>query len=398
MYYYLTSSLKRRLILELQDSFSRHPVYEKVVPWVQNKFAFDERPQFGIVVKGSSANKVQLSSENYLGTVSSKVMLAYVEQPAYLLEWAKEDAATLRANDDMMPIQSGVYILECLTAPTLPGEVGTFSVKPMITVTNETLLMVSSGVEHEAQLDQVPIQGTVRLWENGRYLLREGRDYTVNYSTGLVTFITKLMPNSVIGADYRYDLDSLGPFDWKWNTADYKTLPGVILAFGKRGRPGDKVAVVVYEDRVDTANAFGGKFEASFDLDVIATDPIQMEEIADFAVMSLWGQKRATLANEGIEITDVSMGGEAEDTYDETAETNYYMASLSVQMQADWEIHVPLPFTISRVSPTTAALEAQVNPDRTGPSTSSLQPLSQGLFFLTVPINVGRNNAFERIT
>jgi hypothetical protein len=36
MYYYLLSSLKRRLILELQDSFSRHPVYEKVVPFIQN--------------------------------------------------------------------------------------------------------------------------------------------------------------------------------------------------------------------------------------------------------------------------------------------------------------------------------------------------------------------------
>lgn len=385
------------MILELQDGFSKHPVYEKVVPFIQNKFAFDERPQFGIVVKGSSANKVQLSSENYVGTVTSKVMMAYVEQPAYLLEWAKEDSATLRDNGDVMPIQAGVYILECLSAPTDPGEYGTFSINPLITITDDPLLLVETGVESESMLQQPPVMGTLRLWENRRYLLAEGRDYTVDYRTGLVTFKYSLVRNSIITADYRYSVPVLGPFDWKWNTSDSKTLPGVILAFGKRGRVGDKVAVVVYDDRVDTANAFGGKFEASFDLDVIATDPIQMEEIADYAVMTLWGEKRAALSYEGLEIIDVSMGGESEDTYDETADLHYYMASLSVQIQADWEIHVPLPFTVSRVSPTNALLESQIGADRTGPAMSTIQPLTQGLFFLTVPINVGRNNAYERI-
>jgi len=385
------------LILELQDSFRKHPVYEKVVPWIQNKFAFDERPQFGIVVKGSSANKVQLSSENYMGTVTSKVMVAYVEQPSYLLEWAKEDSATLKANDDVMPIQAGVYILECLSAPTDPGESGTFSISPLVTITDDPLLLVETGVESEAMLQQPPVLGTLRLWENRRYLLSEGRDYVVDYRTGLVTFKYNLVRNTIITADYRYSVPTLGPFEWYWNSADSKTLPGVILAFGKRGRVGDKIAVVVYDDRVDTANAFGGRFEASFELDVIATDPIQMEEIADYAVMSLWGEKRAALSFEGLEIIDVSMGGESEDTYDEAADLHYYMASMSVQIQADWEIHVPLPFTISRVSPTTAALEAQVGADRTGPSTSSIQPLTQGLFFLTLPIMVGRNNSYERI-
>jgi hypothetical protein len=87
MYYYLIGALKRRLILELQDSFSRHAIYQKITPFIQNKFAFSERPQFGIVVKGSSANKVQLSADNFIGTVQSHVMLAYVDQPAHPIEW-----------------------------------------------------------------------------------------------------------------------------------------------------------------------------------------------------------------------------------------------------------------------------------------------------------------------
>lgn len=379
MYYRLISSLKQRLVLELQDGFSKHPVYEKAVPFIQNNFAFDERPHFGIVVKGSSANKIQLSSENFLGTISSKVMLANVDKPAYLLEWVKEDSTLLREHNDVMPIQSGVYLIECTSAPTDPGEFGEFVVDPLLTVTDEPVLLVSTAVETEAQLQQRPVQGTLRLWENRRYPLQEGTDWEVDYRTGLITFKTPLARGAIVTADYRYEVPRLGPFTWQWNTAN-TDLPGVILAFGKRGRVGDKVAVVVYDDRVDTAKAFGGRTEVSFDLDIIAEDPAQMEEMADYAFLTLWGEKRSGLSSEGLEIIDVSMGGEAEESYEEVAEIFFYTASMSVQIQADWEIHVPLPLTISRVVG------------------EGLKAVTQGLFFSTVPITPGRNNEYERIT
>lgn len=398
MYYYLISSLKRRLILELQDSFSRHPVYSKAVPFIQNKYAFDERPQFGIVVKGSSANKVQLSSENFVGVVESHVMLSYMEKPAYLLEWAKEDIPCVQKNNGVMPIPPGVYYVECLTAPTNPGETGTFVIDPLLTVTDEPLLLVRSGIETEARLQNVPIEQTVRIWEGRRILLTEGQDYTIDYNTGAVTLKTRLLPDTVLTADYRYASPSIGPVPWQWNTADWETLPGVVMAFGKRGKPGDKMAIVVYTDRVDAARAYGGRFDASFDLDVIAQDPIQMEEMADYVTMTLWGEKRSLLSTEGIEVVDVSMGGEAEEAYDETADIYYYNASMSVQIQADWEIHIPLPFTISKAVAATRQAEASVTPDRRG-GTSSLSILPQGgLFFVTTPVIVGRNNFYERIT
>jgi hypothetical protein len=397
MYYYLLSSLKRRMILELQESFSRHPVYAKASQYIQNKFAFDERPQFGIVLKGTSVNSVKLSPQNFLGLVSSHVMLAYYDRPAYLLEWVKEDSNAVKENGDRMPIPSGVYYIECLTAPDTPGGVGTFIIDPLLTATDEPLLRIQSGVETEAHLLNVPVQGTLRIWENRNNLLLEGRDYTVEGN--LVTFVSRFYPGSILTADYRYAADSIGPIEWKWNTADWNTLPGVILAFGKRGRVGDKLAVVVYEDRVDVAEAYGGKFEVSFDLDVIAQDPIQMEEMADYAFMTLWVEKRANLSFEGLEITDISIGGEAEETYDENADLNYYMASLSVQVQSDWEVHLPMAFTVSRAAANTKAAEMSFNPDREGLGTSSLVPLSQaGLFFATVPVIVGRNSNYERIT
>lgn len=398
MYYYLVSSLKRRLVLELQESFTRHPVYEKVVPFIQNKYAFDERPQFGIVVKGSSANKVQLSSENFMGVVESHVMLAYLAKPAYLLEWAKEDIACVNAHEGRVPTPAGVYYIECLTAPTNPGEEGTFVIDPLLTITDEPLLAVQSGIEGSAQFQNLPVQGTVRIWEDRRVLFTEGQDFTVNYQTGAIRIITRLQPGTVLTADYRYAAPSIGPVKWKWNTADWETLPGVVMAFGKRGRAGDKMAVVIYEDRVDVANAYGGRFDANFDLDVIAQDPIQMEEIADYVTMTLWGEKRSILSGEGIEIVDVAMGGEAEEAYDETADLYYYNASLSVQIQADWEIHIPLPFTISKAVAATKQAEASITPDRRGGASSLVAMPRGGLFFATSPVIVGRNNFYERIT
>jgi hypothetical protein len=117
-----------------------------------------------------------------------------------------------------------------------------------------------------------------------------------------------------------------------------------------------------------------------------------MEEIADLAIMYLWGHKKAPLEFEGIEIIDISMGGEAEEMYDETGDLNFYTASLSIQLRADWELHVPLPLTISRVTPTTA--EGEDDPS----IPPGVQRVSGDLFFSTRPVVVGRNDDFERIT
>lgn len=397
MYYYLTQAIKRRLILELKDSFSRHPYYEKVVPFIQNKFAFDERPQFGIIIKNATANKVSLSADNFVGTVESHVMLAYVKQPVYPLEWVREDLNCVRNNNDVMPTPPGIYYIEILKVPETYADQGYFAVDPLYTVIDEPVLHFLSGVEHEAQLQHVPVQGTVRLWQNRHYLLIEGTDYRVNYQDGSIYFLTNFAGDTYVTGDYRYAGESRGPIPFVWNTADFKTLEGVVLAFGKRAKLGDKVAVVVYPDRVEVANAYGGRFDATFELDVISQDTNQMEEIADLVTMFLWAEKRPILSIEGIEITNISMGGESEEPYDEVADLNYYIAALTVEIQTDWEVHLPLPLTITRFGPaatptTPGGLDgilAGLAPVQPGPNNS--------LFFQTVPIIAGRNNSYERI-
>jgi hypothetical protein len=397
MYHYLISALKRRLVLELKDIFSRHPVYEKVVPYIQNKYSFDERPQYGIVVKGSTANKVALSGDNYLGTIESYLMLAYVNQPAYPIEWVREDTPTIQANNNVFPLAPGIYYIDVLSVPTPDQQPGQFMIDPLIRVTDEPVLQFQSGIEREAQLQVPPLQNTLRLWENRRYLLKEGTDYTIDYKTGAITLKGRYNRSAILTADYFYPVDSMGPFNFYWNTSDATSLPGVVMAFGKRARVGDKVAVVIYPDRVDTAQAFGGKLELTFDVDVIAQDPAQMEEIADHAMISLWSEKKPALETEGIEVLDVSISGEAEEMQDETAQIFFYTASMSVQLRSDWEVHIPLPLTLTLVSDAPADIPTDDNRGTT--AKSGLKVVSNGLVYATVPIMIpGRNADFERIT
>jgi len=391
VYYYLIGSLKRRLILELQDSFARHPLYAKYVPNIQNRFAFKSRPQFGIVVKGSSANKVQLSADNYVGEVLSHTMLAYVGDHKFPLEWVREDLNRVRANDGVFPSTPGIYYLEVLQAPTNPSEPGYFAIDPLYTEPDEAVLVFQTGTEKEAQLQNLPVTGTLRLWENNRRILIEGTDYEINYQTGAIDILQAFPPNTTWTGEYRYAGTPMGPVPFYWNRADFETLPGAVLAFGKRAAPGDTVAVVVYQDRVTAAQAYGGRIDASFDLEIIARDTIQMEEVADLVLMYLWAEKRSSLADEGIEIVDVSMGGEAEEVADETGDNYFYQASMSVQVQSDWEIHLPMPLTISRATPTTKAGDSD-------PAAPSGLTLKDGeLFMQTHPILANRNPDYERI-
>ena len=65
-------------------------------------------------------------------------------------------------------------------------------------------------------------------------------------------------------------------------------------------------------------------------------------EIADQTAMHLWANVRSRLIDQGIDIQDVSMGGESEEIRDETADDYFYNSSISMTIQADWEMHVPL--------------------------------------------------------
>jgi len=380
MYYNLVGSLKTRLILELQKSFSSHPVYRKIVPYIQKRFSFDQRPQYGIVVQGGGANKVQLDPSNFVGHIQSHVMLAKVAgHDVHPIEWVREDRVCLNNNGGAMPTPAGVYFIEILQAPTNPNEDGYFVVDPLETVIDEPVIVFSTGLETEGQLQGAPLDGTLRLYENRQFLLVPGVDYNL-LEAGSIQFLHNYPSNSLITADYRIPRDSIGPIPFRWNASNTEVMPGVVLAFGKRAEKGQKVAVVVYSSRVDAAQAYGGKFEATFDLSILARDTTQTEEISDLVTMYLWSdQKRSELGFEGIEVLDVSMSGEGEEPIDETGNDFQYTTQMTVQLQADWEIHYPLPLVISKIS------------------VSDIRSIDSNLLMVTHPVLVGRNNDFERI-
>ena len=82
MYYFLTEAVKRRFILELRRYWAAHPKYRNMVDNIQHKYSFEQRPCEAIVLKTSSANQVQLSADNFQGTVHSFAHLARMAEPS----------------------------------------------------------------------------------------------------------------------------------------------------------------------------------------------------------------------------------------------------------------------------------------------------------------------------
>lgn len=90
MYNHLVNATKNRVIQELKDYFSRHPVFKTLE--IYNRFPFNERIQEGIIIKNSSANRTPISADNFQGNVYNYVTFAnYKNFPGLSLEWVRED-------------------------------------------------------------------------------------------------------------------------------------------------------------------------------------------------------------------------------------------------------------------------------------------------------------------
>lgn len=357
MYYQMTEQIKRRMILELRRFWSTHPRYPDLAEHIQGKYSFKERPQYGIVLKSASANHVQLSADNFVGTVQSHVMLVRVDQaPGLSAEWVRDDELAIQRNQGAFPSPAGIYYIEVSVSsePRPPGDPGyQFHVDPLLDVVDENLLRVN---DLEYQTQNPVLAGSMRLYEMpGSIPLVEGVNYTLDAPTGKVTLVTPVTRRGSLSADYRYVAPTTGPWPLTMNQANHTAIPGAIIAFGRRVQAGDRIAVVVSTFREPTALEYGGRWELSIDFDILARDVFAQQEIADATVMYLWGVARNRLSSEGIEITQVNFGGESEESYDDTGDDYYYNASFSVSLQADWSIHVPLAAYIRNVTPQTAA-------------------------------------------
>lgn len=409
MYYRMTEQVKRRMVQELREFWSSQPQYPDLADHIQGKYSFRERPQYAIILKTSSANQVQLSADHFVGTVKSHVMLARVgDFPGLSLEWVREDLLAIQRNGGTFPTSPGIYYIEVeqATPPVPPySKESTFQfyVDPLYDVNDETLTKVN---DLTYQTQNPVLAGSMRLYSMpGAVQLVEGVNYTLDPSTGAVTLMAPLGRKGSLSADYRYPGETSGPHPIVSMQANHTAIPGVVLAFGRRVQAGDRLAVVVTTRRESTALEYGGRWDISLDFDVIARDVYAQQEISDLTVMFLWGIARSRLSTEGIEIAQVNMGGESEESYDENGDDYYYNASISVQLQADWSIHVPLAATIRRALPQT---DAQIRATAAlgdaelaalGNAATSIRVLQDlGLRAVADPYFVGAISTFEGIS
>jgi len=344
MYAQLTEALTRRFTKELRDYWARHPKYPNLPEFIQGKYSFKERPQESITVKVSSASNQPLSWDNYKGVVKSYVHLTKVPgKDGLAIEWVREDAQAIRRNGGRFPSLPGVYYIDIQQQD---GEI-VFWVDSLVAANAERLVLNDQNVAH---LAHEPRPGSVRLTEEpNAYLLTEGQDYTVTGAS--VALAAPPLGSRYVVASYKYEGETKGPFPLYEMQANNQAIPGVVLAFGRQVSVGDQMAVVVYPERELAALEYGGWWELSVDCDVIARDVHDQREIADQSVMYLWYVVRPKLSTEGLEITSVSIGGESEETYNDTEDTYYFNGSFSVTCQTECAVFVPLDVYLRNVSP-----------------------------------------------
>lgn len=361
---WLTNTTKRRIVQEIKKILYDHPRYRADSENVQNKFAFDERPQRGLIVNGTSADRVRLSADNYMGRLSSFCMLVPAKgSPCTTVEWVRENFNILeRTSKDrsVFPSVPGVYSFEVNTVPDEARNVpGTVTMTPILTVSGEPLIMFGSTGDLDAQLPRSNIYPrSVRLWLDGRRALVPDVDYSVDWETGAVRFLKETPPGSFVTADYRYVEPAVGPLQFKSEQFDVAMVPGVVIAFGDRAQECDKFSIVVTDERTDVADVYGGKFEMNFDLIAFSKDSEDREKLSDYIIMKVL-ERQSALGFEGIELMDISPGGENEDVFNPETDEYFYESNISLSLRVDWSIYVPLPAVVWRAEMTTLESELE---------------------------------------
>jgi hypothetical protein len=391
--------MKRRFILELRRYWQYHPRYaEDLVDHIQGKYSFRERPQCGIIIKTGGGTRVDLSADNYIGVVNSYVYLVkYKNYPGIAVEWVREDGLAIQKNQGAFPSPPGVYYIE-LT------EDDEFYVDPLLDVYDELVTMVDTST---AQIQNPPLEGTVRLYEmDAGFLLVEGVNYTLTRDgqgnpTGEIILTEPLGTNRYLKVDYKTPSASTGPHKLYPMMANNQAIPGCVLAFGRQNTKGDRFAVVVQDVRRPAALEYGGRWQVVLDFDVTARDVYAQQEIADQTVIYLWGVLRPYLSTEGIEMIDLSLGGESEEIYDETGDDYFFNSSFTLTVETEWSVYVPVSVFLRQAVPLTLEQQrvlAGLSDEEAAQVQSNIEQLyTLNLETIRDPYFGGRSSTFEVI-
>lgn len=397
---WLTNATKKRIIREIKRILHEHPRYRGDSENVQAKYSFEERPGRGVIVNGVSADRVRLSADNYMGRIQSFVMLTPMENHSGTsIEWATENLPLLEEyskDRTVFPSAPGAYVIEIKKLPDdAHGTPGEFTVEPILNVIDEPLLVFRSSADSEAQLPHQDIyENSVTLWLDQRRTLVPGVDYDVDHSSGAITFLKETPTGASINADYRHRVPVSGPHYFHREQFNTDAIPGAVLAFGDRTELGDKMALLVTDERTDSADVYGGKFEVHFELLAFTKDSDDREKLSDYLIGKIL-EMQNSLGSEGIELLDVSPGGEAEEVLNEATDDYYYDSTISMTVRVDWEIYHPLPVVIQRAEMVSRNQEQAEGYLDGSYVVDLMRPVTRSQI-VGIPLILGRNLTYER--
>lgn len=328
-------------------------------------------------------------------------MLAPIkDSPGTTLEWARENFTVLEGvspDRSVFPTPPGVYVVEVQKLPDDARQIaGDFIVDPIITVLSEPLIVFNSSADVTAQLSHPDVYpGSVRLYLNNRRSLVTGVDFSVDYLTGEVSFLKTTPAGDSIFADYRYQLPQQGPFPFYRDWTDTASIPGAILAFGDRVQAKDQMAIVVTSDRTEVAEVYGGKFEITFNLVVFSRDAEDRERMSDY-IIAKFLERQSELGFDGLELLDISPGGENEEVYNTEIDDYYYESAVNLSLRVDWEMWYPLPIVINRAELTSQQTEIQSG-YLDGTASYDLLSIATQMGIGAIPVKIGKTLTYERV-
>lgn len=344
MYHHLSLAVRDRVIKELRRFWSDHPRYPNFAQNIQGKFVFDERPQFGMIVKTGGASNVILDANNFIGTIEGYVSLAQFPDKRYhgSIEWVREDPMVQPT--EMTP---GIYHLEVYEAEGADPTQRAHDVyyQRYQRVQENALMFIS---ETEIMLSGEPIEKSLRIYEAPSMRLLGEAEYVLE---GNKITLTEAQPRGTsLSVLFTEKMERQGPFRVQPATAYREIIKGVVIVFGRRLQHKDEMAIIVTENREEVSHEYGGRWDVSVDVDIIARDVHSQADISDQTAVWIWSTLRPKFASMGMELSDVSLGGEAEEVYDDNGDDYFFTASISFSIQVDWFIHFPLVVPINNIS------------------------------------------------
>lgn len=331
MFFRITNAVKKILILELQKQFDEHPLFGNGDLKIVNKFSFEERPKYAIVLKSANADSNKLALDNFKGEIISYVTLANLKGvKGRMIEWVREDTANV---ENLVP--PGYYVV------TMDSNT-TFTVEPFLNVDDEILEPINMGFFRSTLAHKNVNEGSeIILTEDGVRLVKN-RHYTIDNGRGEITFLVPIAEFGEMKVDYQYRGNKTGPFPVETESANSIAIPGVVLAFGTFLEKDGVQVVVVYPDRQLVAQSYIGKWKLNIEFSVVAQDTDTQEQIVDLLAMFLWGNLQDVLVNDGIYIDSFNISGESEEDEQEVAGEKSFLGGLSLEAQVEWEIFKPV--------------------------------------------------------